>query len=279
MRSSSTFDETQPRPLFESAIVQRAFRDAFRKLNPLHQMKNPVMFTVWVGSALTTLLYAQALLGHGEARPGFILAIALWLWFTLIFANFAEAMAEGRGKAQADSLRRSKKDVSAKLLLEEKFGSPLEAVEASCLRIGDVVLVEAGDTIISFGLEKMEDEILRKKSEAAVRASEERFRAIFREAAISIFLMEPGGRMLATNRAMQACFEYGEEEFSRMHYGEIVNPDDAPSCMGQFEGLFSGALDATPPEVKRYIRKSGQPLWGSLVASAIRSSGGEIDPM
>ena len=129
---------------------------------------------------------------------------------------------------------------------------------------------------ISFGLEKMEDEILRKKSEAAVRASEERFRAIFREAAISIFLMEPGGRMLATNRAMQACFEYGEEEFSRMHYGEIVHPDDAPSCMGQFEGLFSGALDATPPEVKRYIRKSGQPLWGSLVASAIRSSGGEI---
>jgi len=147
MRSSSTSDETQPRPLFESAIVQRAFRDAFRKLNPLHQMKNPVMFTVWVGSALTTLLYAQALLGHGEARPGFILAIALWLWFTLIFANFAEAMAEGRGKAQADSLRRSKKDVSAKLLLEEKFGSPLEAIEANRLRIGDVVLVEAGDTI------------------------------------------------------------------------------------------------------------------------------------
>jgi len=147
MRSSSTFDEAQPRPLFESAIVQRAFRDAFRKLNPLHQMKNPVMFTVWVGSALTTLLYGQALLGHGEAKPGFILAIALWLWFTLIFANFAEAMAEGRGKAQADSLRRSKKDVSAKLLREGKFGSPLEAIEASRLRIGDVVLVEAGDTI------------------------------------------------------------------------------------------------------------------------------------
>ncbi len=147
MRSSSTFGEIQPRPLFEPAIMKRAILDAFRKLNPLHQMKNPVMFTVWVGSVLTTLLFLQSLLGHGEARPGFILAISLWLWFTLLFANFAEAMAEGRGKAQADSLRKSKKDVIAKLLRAEKFGTPTEAIEAYRLRIGDVVLVEAGDTI------------------------------------------------------------------------------------------------------------------------------------
>jgi len=147
MRTSTSYDEAQPRPLFEATIVKRATWDALRKLNPLHQLKNPVMFTVWVGSVLTTLLYVQALLGHGEARPGFILAIALWLWFTLIFANFAEAMAEGRGKAQADSLRRAKKDVIAKLLRQGKHGTASEAIEASRLRIGDVVLVEAGDTI------------------------------------------------------------------------------------------------------------------------------------
>ena len=147
MRTSTSYDEAQPRPLFEATIVKRATWDALLKLNPLHQLKNPVMFTVWVGSVLTTLLYVQALLGHGEARPGFILAIALWLWFTLLFANFAEAMAEGRGKAQADSLRRAKKDVIAKLLRQGQRGTASEAIEASRLRVGDVVLVEAGDTI------------------------------------------------------------------------------------------------------------------------------------
>jgi potassium-transporting ATPase ATP-binding subunit len=145
--ASTSFGELQPRPLFEPFIVKRAVLDAFKKLNPTHQLRNPVMFTVWVGSVLTTILYFQALGGQGEAKPGFILAIALWLWFTLLFANFAEAMAEGRGKAQADSLRRSKKDVSAKLLKGPKYGSAWEALEAVRLRVGDAVLVEAGDFI------------------------------------------------------------------------------------------------------------------------------------
>jgi K+-transporting ATPase ATPase B chain len=147
MRTSTSFGELQPRPLFESAIVKRALWSAFAKLEPTHQLKNPVMFTVWIGSALTSVLYVQALFGRGEAPAGFILAIALWLWFTLLFANFAEAMAEGRGKAQADSLRRAKRDVVAKLLKGGKHGGPQEAVGAQGLRIGDVVLVEAGDTI------------------------------------------------------------------------------------------------------------------------------------
>ncbi len=142
---------TQPLSLFHGPILRRAAVDAFAKLNPLHQLRNPVMFTVWICSALTTLLWVQALAGRGEARPGFILAIALWLWFTLLFANFAEAMAEGRGKAQADSLRRSKKDVVAKKLARSTYGAPWEALNASALRIGDVVLVEAGDTIPSDG--------------------------------------------------------------------------------------------------------------------------------
>jgi K+-transporting ATPase ATPase B chain len=137
----------QARPLFEPSIVRRAVFDSFRKLNPLHQLRNPVMFTVWICSAFATGLWTQALAGHGEGRPGFILAISLWLWFTLLFANFAEAMAEGRGKAQADSLRRSKRDVKARRLLGSDRKGPHEVVDAPDLRINDLVLMEAGETI------------------------------------------------------------------------------------------------------------------------------------
>jgi len=151
MSSLPSTEVVQPRPLFEASIVKRAVLEAFKKLNPIHQLKNPVMATVWLCSALTTLLFFQALLGHGEARTGFILAITSWLWFTLLFANFAEAMAEGRGKAQADSLRRSKKDVTAKRLPDGKYGSPWVPINATDLRIGDVTLVEAGDTIPADG--------------------------------------------------------------------------------------------------------------------------------
>jgi K+-transporting ATPase ATPase B chain len=147
MRTSTSTGEIQPRPLFEQAILRGAILSSFKKLNPLHQLRNPVMFTVWVCSALTTLLWLQALAGHGEARPGFILAIALWLWFTLLFANFAEAMAEGRGKAQADTLRKSRRDVKARMLKAGKYGGATEEVDASRLRVGDVVLVEAGETM------------------------------------------------------------------------------------------------------------------------------------
>jgi len=99
-----------PRKLFEGAIVKRAIADSFKKLDPRHQFKNPVMFVVEVGSLFTTVLFLQSLVGKSEASPGFILAISLWLWFTVLFANFAEAMAEGRGKAQAETLRQSRKD-------------------------------------------------------------------------------------------------------------------------------------------------------------------------
>ncbi len=137
----------QARPLFEPSIVRRAVGDSFRKLNPLHQLRNPVMFTVWICSAFTTGLWFQALGGHGETRPGFILAISLWLWFTLLFANFAEAMAEGRGKAQADSLRKSKRDVKAKRLASADRQGASQIVDAPDLRINDLVLVVAGETV------------------------------------------------------------------------------------------------------------------------------------
>jgi len=135
------------RPLFDSSIVRQAIIDSFRKLNPRHQVRNPVMFVVFVGSILTTLLWFQALVGQGEAPAGFILAITLWLWFTLLFANFAEAMAEGRGKAQADSLRKTRRDINAKKLADPANRSTYTNVSATSLRCGDVVLAEAGDLI------------------------------------------------------------------------------------------------------------------------------------
>ena len=133
--------------LFDPAIAGPAVIHSFKKLDPRHQIKNPVMFVVLIGSILTTGLYFQALIGHGEAGAGFILAIALWLWFTLLFSNFAEAMAEGRGKAQAESLRKARKDTPAKKLSKPKYGSKFETVSATILRKADVVLIEAGDFV------------------------------------------------------------------------------------------------------------------------------------
>jgi K+-transporting ATPase ATPase B chain len=96
-----------PIVIHHGKVNRRAMLDALIKLNPLKQVRNPVMFVVEVGSLLTTMLWIQALTGEGEAPAGFIGTIALWLWFTVLFANFSEALAEGRGKAQAESLRES----------------------------------------------------------------------------------------------------------------------------------------------------------------------------
>jgi K+-transporting ATPase ATPase B chain len=133
--------------LFDPQITRRAVGDSFKKLDPRHMVKNPVMFTVYVGSLLTTGLWFQSLTGHGEAAPGFIFAISVWLWFTVLFANFAEAMAEGRGKAQADTLRQSRQQVKAKKLKDAKKNSPLQEVLSGDLRKDDLALVEAGDFI------------------------------------------------------------------------------------------------------------------------------------
>ena len=140
------------RPLFEPAIVKRAVGDAFGKLDPRRMIKNPVMFVVELGSIFTTLLAIHALVtGAGDAPAGFITAIAVWLWFTVLFANFAEAMAEGRGKAQADSLRKARREVPAKRLSEPRRDAPTTEVPSSSLVLGDHVLVVAGETIPSDG--------------------------------------------------------------------------------------------------------------------------------
>jgi len=137
--------------LFEPALLGPAALDALRKLDPRVQWRNPVMFVVYVGSLLTSLLCAQRLLGPAPGSAGFVLAIALWLWFTVLFANFAEALAEGRSKAQAASLRKLKRQTPAKLLQEARHGAPWGAVEALALRRGDAVLVEAGELVPADG--------------------------------------------------------------------------------------------------------------------------------
>src|SRR5437867_792947 len=131
------------RPLFDPLIVKRAIVDAFRKLDPRREIRNPVMFTVYIGSILTTGLFVQAVVGTGEANRWFILAIALWLWFTVGFANFAEAMAEGRGKAQADNLRKTRIETKALVIRNGQETT----VPATSLRKGDIVMVRAGETI------------------------------------------------------------------------------------------------------------------------------------
>src|SRR5438309_4860694 len=135
------------RSLFETAIVKQAIVDSFRKLTVKRQVRNPVMFVVYVGSILTSLLWVQALVGKGEAPPWFIFSVSVWLWFTVLFANFAEAMAEGRGKAQAASLRKARRDLQAKRLARPERGARYATVPASALRKGNVVLVEAGDFV------------------------------------------------------------------------------------------------------------------------------------
>ncbi len=135
------------RSLFDPAIVKGAVVSALAKLDPREQVRNPVMFVVFVVSILTTVLWIQALVGTGEAPAAFIGWVSAWLWFTVVFANFAEAMAEGRGKAQAASLRKTRRDVMAKKLANPRRDAPQSNVASADLRKGDVVLVEAGDII------------------------------------------------------------------------------------------------------------------------------------
>ncbi|WP_211453589.1 potassium-transporting ATPase subunit KdpB [Collimonas antrihumi] len=173
--------------LFDSALVGPAIVASFKKLAPQTQLRNPVMFVVYIGSILTTLLYFQALTGKGEASPAFILAISIWLWFTVLFANFAEALAEGRSKAQAESLRALKQTVSAKKL--ERDSKPegqlsnWSATPASNLRKGDVVLVEAGDVIpvdgeVIEGVASVDESAITGESAPVIRESGGDFSAV-----------------------------------------------------------------------------------------------------
>ena len=133
--------------LLEPTLVRQALLDAVKKLSPMVQWRNPVMFIVWVGSLLTTLLAIAMAGGALTGSATFTAAVSIWLWFTVLFANFAEAMAEGRSKAQANSLKGVKKTAFARKLRAPQHDAPVDHVPAEDLRKGDVVLVEAGDII------------------------------------------------------------------------------------------------------------------------------------
>src|SRR5262245_36537070 len=137
-------------PLFDPAIMRRALRDAVVKLHPRHMVRNPVMFVVLVGSALTTLVLVRDIV-TGGGNIGFTLQLTLWLWFTVVFANFAEAMAEGRGKAQADALRATRTQTHTKRLTDPTDHLSSELGRADDLRRGDIVLCGPGDMIPSDG--------------------------------------------------------------------------------------------------------------------------------
>ena len=169
--------------LLDKKLLKTALVDAFRKLKPQTQMKNPVMFVVYVGSILTSALTVQAYVGQGEAPAGFILAVSLWLWFTVLFANFAEALAEGRSKAQAASLRDAKQDVRARKLLTPQRDATQMLVNGSSLRKGDIILVVAGDTVpadgeVIEGVASVDESAITGESAPVIRESGGDFNAV-----------------------------------------------------------------------------------------------------
>jgi len=162
--------------MFDTSLAGPALADAFKKLGPRTQLRSPVMFVVWVGSIITTLLWVQALLGKGEAPSGFILAVAVWLWFTVLFANFAEALAEGRSKAQAASLRGLKQSVMAKKLATPKYGTGWLPCPALDLRKGNHILIEAGDVVpidgeVVEGMASVDESAITGESAPVIRES------------------------------------------------------------------------------------------------------------
>jgi K+-transporting ATPase ATPase B chain len=169
--------------LFDRELLQPAVIESFKKLKPTVQWRNPVMFVVYVGSILTTILWLQALGGKGEAPAGFILAVALWLWFTVLFANFAEALAEGRSKAQAATLRGMKRDTVAKKLEAPKHGAKWFPARATELRRGDAVLVLEGDVIpadgeVIEGVASVDESAITGESAPVIRESGGDFSAV-----------------------------------------------------------------------------------------------------
>lgn len=158
------------------SLMKQAIRDAFRKLNPVHMIRNPVMFVVELGSVFVTGLFVYACFDKTQGHPIFVLGISLWLWVTVLFANFAEAMAEGRGKAQAEALRKSRHDLQGKRLRTPEKTDSYSLVAASSLRKGDVVLAEAGDLIpadgdVIAGIASIDESAITGESAPVIRES------------------------------------------------------------------------------------------------------------
>jgi K+-transporting ATPase ATPase B chain len=168
-------EHTRKLSLFDRRIIRRAALDSFVKLDPRTLVRNPVMFVVEVVAAVTTVFFFRDLLGSARENPWFVGQISAWLWFTVLFANFAEAMAEGRGKAQAESLRQTREDTMAKWLLDPDRNQ-YQLVPATRLARGDYVLVEAGDIIpgdgeVFAGIASVDESAITGESAPVIRES------------------------------------------------------------------------------------------------------------
>ncbi|MEN4980421.1 potassium-transporting ATPase subunit KdpB [Erwinia billingiae] len=196
--------------LFDGALIRVALGDALKKMSPRVQFRNPVMFVVWLGSVLTTLLALAMLAEKTPGSAGFTGAISLWLWFTVLFANFAEALAEGRSKAQANSLKGIQKTSYAKKMAAAKYGSAHQQVAADSLRKGDVVLVEAGDIIPCDG------EVLEGGASVDESAITGESAPVIRESGGDFASVTGGTRILSDWLVIQCSVNPGETFLDRM---------------------------------------------------------------
>ncbi|MCG2877834.1 potassium-transporting ATPase subunit KdpB [Obesumbacterium proteus] len=198
------------RALFEPKLVRTAIKDAVKKLDPRVQWRNPVMFVVYLGSILTTIIWISILSGQSDGSAAFTGSVAIWLWFTVLFANFAEALAEGRSKAQAESLKGVKKTSWAKKLASQQHDSQQEKVSADSLRKGDIVLVEAGDTIPCDG------EVLEGGASVDESAITGESAPVIRESGGDFSSVTGGTRILSDWLVIQCTVNPGETFLDRM---------------------------------------------------------------
>ncbi|RTF13062.1 potassium-transporting ATPase subunit KdpB [Serratia marcescens] len=198
------------RALFEPALVRTALIDAVKKLDPRVQWRNPVMFVVYIGSLLTTAIWLAMLTGQTDGAAAFTGSVSLWLWFTVLFANFAEALAEGRSKAQAESLKGTKKTSWAKKLAGPRRDGATEKVAAESLRKGDIVLVEAGDTIPCDG------EVLEGGASVDESAITGESAPVIRESGGDFSSVTGGTRVLSDWLVVQCSVNPGETFLDRM---------------------------------------------------------------
>ncbi|WP_145513566.1 potassium-transporting ATPase subunit KdpB [Yersinia massiliensis] len=198
------------RAIFEPALVRTALIDAIKKLDPRVQWRNPVMFVVYLGSWLTTLIWLAILSGQTTGSASFTGSVAVWLWFTVLFANMAEALAEGRSKAQAESLRGVKKTSWAKKLSAARMDAPQERVSADSLRKGDLVLIEAGDTVPCDG------EVLEGGASVDESAITGESAPVIRESGGDFSSVTGGTRVLSDWLVVQCSVNPGETFLDRM---------------------------------------------------------------
>jgi len=201
----------KPLALFDRKLLGPALLETFKKLDPRTQVRNPVMFVVYVGTIATALLLAQSLAGHGEAPPSFIFAITLWLAFTVLFANFAEALAEGRSRAQASALRDMRQLVLAKKINDLSLAvRTTTSLPAEDLRKGDVVLVEAGDVI------PVDGEVIEGAASVDESAITGESAPVIRESGGDFSSVTGGTRVLSDSIIVRVSVNPGETFLDRM---------------------------------------------------------------